>query len=297
TRPLVCFHFISYEGVYRLHFYRSTPNVDSVIDFYYGEGFSDTLSNDSKKTNYFEALNAIQKTKIPSNSEKVEVTFDNRNLCDLLLENHMIDAEDLEGDKHLFLNEERDQILYNISKALELIKILHEDLYKLFNQLIGSIYLIKKDGFGGGSVSGLIGLIWLNPLKEWTVIDYAEALCHEFIHNSLFLDDMVNSVFPDPYACASDEALTTSTILKIKRPLDRSYHAANVSIGIMHLYYMLHDKNKSYMYKDDLANTISEINERQKFLGDQGLLIFNEMKNFLTYFDFESITLSLRGEL
>ncbi|RED62003.1 hypothetical protein DFP98_128112, partial [Cohnella phaseoli] len=28
TRPLVCFHFISYEGVFRLHFYRSTPFID-----------------------------------------------------------------------------------------------------------------------------------------------------------------------------------------------------------------------------------------------------------------------------
>ncbi|MDO7908931.1 hypothetical protein Q5741_21445, partial [Paenibacillus sp. JX-17] len=31
TRPLVCFHFISYEGVYRLHFYRSTPHDEMLV--------------------------------------------------------------------------------------------------------------------------------------------------------------------------------------------------------------------------------------------------------------------------
>ena len=44
---------------------------------------------------------------------------------------------------------------------------------------------------------------------------------------------MVNSIFPDDNACDQEEALVTSTILKRKRPLDRSFHAAGVSLQII----------------------------------------------------------------
>ena len=66
------------------------------------------------------------------------------------------------------------------------------------------------------------------------MIDYAEAQYHEFIHNSLFLDDLVNSIFPDTKVITTEDALVTSTIPKIKRPLDRSFHSAGVAIGLMH---------------------------------------------------------------
>lgn len=78
--------------------------------------------------------------------------------------------------------------------------------------------------------------------------------------------------------------------------LDRSFHAANVSIGIMHLYHLLGDTAKSRMYKEDLEVTISELNERTHFLGERGILILNEMNNFLKNFDFDSITLTLQGK-
>ncbi|TYR78276.1 hypothetical protein FZC66_20000 [Priestia megaterium] len=135
----------------------------------------------------------------------------------------------------------------------------------------------------------------MNPQPKWTVIDYAEAIYHEFIHQSIFVDDMVNCMFPDPNACAEDDALVTSTILKRKRPLDRSFHAAGVSIGIMHLYYLLNDKIKSKQFFEDLSVTLGEISQKTQYLGEQGIYTLKLMQQFVKEPNFDNITFSLNN--
>ncbi|TKI59354.1 hypothetical protein E8L90_17360 [Brevibacillus antibioticus] len=126
------------------------------------------------------------------------------------------------------------------------------------------------------------------------MVDLAEHIYHEFVHNSLFVDDMVNSIFPDPAACAEEDGLVTSTILKIKRPLDRSYHAANVAVSIMHLYYMLRDRRKDRNYFPELAVTLNELNQKTYLLGKQGILILEKLNQFCANPSFEDISRSLR---
>ncbi|WP_235824965.1 aKG-HExxH-type peptide beta-hydroxylase [Bacillus salipaludis] len=270
-------------------------NVDSLINFYFGENTSEQIKDEyQKKELYFKALNNLQESQIPYGQD-IKISFDSEELCELLIKHEVITREDTVNNMHVFPQEEREEVIYKIEKGLELIKILHPNLYSLIKRHFGTIYLAKRKGFGGGTVSSLLGLLWLNPPKKWSVIDYAEALYHEFIHNTLFLDDMVNSIFPNPADCYLPEALTTSTILKKKRPIDRSFHAANVSIGIMHLYYMLGDKKKSRMYKEELSKTMSELNERKQFFGERGIEILNEMNKFIKLYDFENITESLNN--
>ncbi|OWT48474.1 hypothetical protein CER22_25625 [Bacillus sp. K2I17] len=135
--------------------------------------------------------------------------------------------------------------------------------------------------------------MWLNPSKKWSVIDYADAIYHEFIHNSLFFDDMINCIFPDPNACEDEEAHVISAIRKQRRPLDRSYHAACVAIGLMHYYYLLSDDKKSMSFLPHLRQTILEMNTKTSYLGPRGIETLEAMNNFITYQDLDSITESL----
>ncbi|MDA1569751.1 HEXXH motif-containing putative peptide modification protein [Bacillus cereus] len=271
-------------------------NVNALIDYHFGENTSEKIKNEAeRKDYYFKTLNSLQESQIPYESDRIKIVFEDEYLCKLIIENQFINKEDTIDNKHLFSKHDHEKIIYNIEKALDLLKILHPKLHSLIIRHFGTIYLAKKDGMGGGTVSSLLGLLWLNPPEKWSVVDYAEALYHEFIHNILFLDDMVNCIFPEPRDCLLPEALTTSTILKRKRPLDRAFHAANVSIGIMHMYYMLSDKEKSKMYKEDLEKTIFEMNEKTQFFGEKGLEILDEMNKFIKVYDFESITLSLNS--
>lgn len=264
-------------------------NINSVYEFSKNE-FNFKIDNGSLKEKYFQSLDRIQNIKVPYEIEKINVSFFDENLQKGLLDLGMIDSEDLKDQSHVYPEDKQEVIQGNINKALGLIDLLHPSLGNLINQLVGTFLILNKKGFGGGSVSNIMGLIWLNPQEEWNVIDYAEAIYHEFIHQSVFLDDMVNSMFPDPDACATDEGLVTSTILKRKRPLDRSYHAACVSIGVMHLYYLFNDSNKSKQHMDDLKITIDEINGKREFLGGQGLITLKEINKFIDDPDFETIT-------
>lgn len=268
-------------------------NIQELYLFIKEEVNSDIHDYDNFKEKYFNSINEIQHTKVPFDLKEIIIDFDNRYLIDNLLTLDMIEKKDLLDDKHLFRNEERNEIEKKMKEALELLNKLHPSLYELINLLVGTFIFIKKEGFGGGSVSNTIGLIWLNPQKDWTVYDYAESIYHEFIHQSIFLDDMVNCIFPDPSACEKEEAQVKSTILEIKRPLDRSFHAAGVAIGIMHMYYLLGEKEKSMQYIDNLKITINEINERTQFLGEQGLIILEQFNNFIENIEYNSITSSL----
>ncbi|MDG0790806.1 HEXXH motif-containing putative peptide modification protein [Cohnella ginsengisoli] len=254
-------------------------NIDRFIEISQGSPSGEASS--TRKERLFASLNALQHSNIPFRNEAILIDFNNHDLLEHLIRDGMLDREDTVSNAHVFEEEDRRIIGDNIAKALSLLQMLQPELHHVMNELIGTIVCFRKPGYGGGSVSSLIGAIWFNPLAKWSVIDYAEALYHEFIHNSLFLDDMVDSVFPDTAIIATEEALVTSTILKIKRPLDRSFHSAAVAIGLMHFYHLLSDYDKISSFKEPLALTISEMNGKLKYLGEQGRIILNEMNQFL----------------
>ncbi|WKB34877.1 hypothetical protein QS257_13605 [Terrilactibacillus sp. S3-3] len=135
----------------------------------------------------------------------------------------MVDSKDVENNKHIFKPNSQIEITDSLEKSFKLLKTFFPDFYYLFNTLIGTIFSFKVRGFGGGSVSRLIGVIWLNPIKNWNIVDIGEQLYHEFIHNAFFIDDMIHGTFPDPNACATEDALVISAIRKQKRPIHLCY--------------------------------------------------------------------------
>jgi hypothetical protein len=270
-------------------------NIDILKEFCEKELNYTLAKNLSIKEYYFETINLLQDVPVPYSNDEMHITFFDLALQNKLLSLGMIDQSDLDNDQHIYSTEEQQFIRDNLNKAIELIRVLHPNLHAAINTLVGTFLILKKDLFGGGSVSNVLGLIWLNPQADWTIVDYAEAVYHEFIHQSIFLDDMVNCMFPNANDCATEEALVTSTILEMKRPLDRSFHAAGVSIGIMHLYFMLNDKIKSKQYLENLKLTLDEVNLKKKFLGEQGLLTLDLMRKFVDNPNFKDITYSLNN--
>ncbi|UWE02250.1 aKG-HExxH-type peptide beta-hydroxylase [Laceyella sacchari] len=270
-----------------LHSKNIIQNIETIITVFNPET---PISEENRKRLFFDVINTLQSSSIPNKPNGIHMQFDNEALTNLIVKSTMLSPEDVADGKHLFNDEEREMIQYKMEKALDLIKILHPNLHYLMTQLIGTLYFIKKEGNGGDSVSSLIGLIWLNPQPDWTVIDYAECMYHEFIHNSLFLDDMVNTIFPDTEVLGTEDALVTSSILKWKRPLDRSFHSAAVAIALSHFYTMLGDTKKAQSYLPSVEQTVEELNSKTKYLGEQGVLTLNQMNHFLKARDYESLS-------
>lgn len=274
------------SNIYFLHGENIISNMNNISKFSRQES---SLSKNSLKTNFFETLNKLQKISIPYENDEIFIEFDNHEILNHLINKKVIVREDLEDDKHLFSTSERNLVSDNIDKALRLLKMLHPDLSYLIKQLTGTIICFKKSGTGGGTTSCALGLIWLNPHKNWTIIDYADALYHEFTHTSIFIDDMVNCMFLDAKACKNEDAFVTSAILKIKRPLDSAYHAAGVAVALMHFYYMIGDKEKANSFLKPLKRTIYELTNKKEYLGKRGIESLNEMSHFVDNLDYESI--------
>lgn len=270
-------------------------NWKEIFNYQFDNETLAVIDSKNNKDFYIRALNELQDTKVETDNEKIIIKFEDDYYSNLLVESGVLEKEDIKDNKHVYPIEERELVTYKINKAMDLLYMLNPNLGELVFKHLGTVVFAKKAGLGGGSISNLLGLLWLNPPKKWSVVDYAEALYHEFIHNSLFIDDMVNGIFPEPERCLEPEALTISTILKIKRPIDRSFHAANVAIGIMHFYYLLGDNEKMYQYKNDLNLTLTELNARKEYFGECGLQILEQMNNFNELYDFESITYYLNG--
>lgn len=268
-------------------------NMDALINFYKKKNGNAELIGNSKE-DFFTALNSLQYAKIPNQREKVIIQFQNDKMCKHLIQMGAIPEEATENNKHLYNDQQQEEITNNLNKAFQLLEILHPGLRPLIDRLIGTILCFNVKGFGGGSASGVIGLIWFSPPSRWTIVDYADALYHEFIHNSIFLENMINGVLPKQEVCETEEALTTSAILKKKRPLDRAYHSAGVSIGLMHFYHMMNDHKKANSFLDPLKVTLSELETKKHFLRERGIQNLDGMIKFAESLDYESISKSLK---
>jgi hypothetical protein len=184
---------------------------------------------DRFKASYIGSLNAIQNTSIPC-QEPVVVTFDNSALLGELCREGLIDPVNVPA--HIFIPFEQERIAHHIADAFSFIKAADEDLHDAILLTIGAIACIRREG-SSGTVSSMIGLLWLNPNPAWTVVDYAENIVHEYIHNTIFLADMVQKIFLKPHWFAPQEALVVSAIKKYPRGINIAYHSLFVAMGLI----------------------------------------------------------------
>ena len=105
--------------------------------------------------------------------------------------------------------------------------------YPVFCKAVPFVLLAKRDGHVSGSVSNRIGLLWLAPSPAWTGQACGENFYHEYIHQCVFLEDMVNTVFNrDGYGMWEPENRVPSAIRGLPRRYDQSFHSAFVAAGI-----------------------------------------------------------------
>ncbi len=105
--------------------------------------------------------------------------------------------------------------------------------FTVFCNAVPFVLLAKKSAHTGGSVSNRIGFIWL-AVSSWTGKDCGEHLFHEYIHQCLFLEDMVRTVFRhDLGAMSEPENMIISAVRGVPRRYDQSYHSAFVAAGIV----------------------------------------------------------------
>ena len=257
------------------------------------------------KVSFIGAMNSTQSTTIRSSDNDLYLEFENPDLVKTLVARTVFSEDEVSDGKCLFSTQERQRAVALIEEAKRLLQEISPDLYFLITQLIGSVAVYRIPERDGGSVSCCIGLIWLSPQREWKVEYCAEMLVHEFIHNSVFLEDMVRGIMPTPNLLDCDDALSISAIRQTRRPYDKAFHSACVSAGIMYYYHLLGQDAVAYRYLPALARTLTDLTQRCEsllskqliVLTDNGRRLLGELNQFVASgADFSLVEESLAGQ-
>ena len=199
------------------------------------------VPKEKQKLAFFQELEKFQTIKIPVAQDKIILSFNHTDLVEGLRRAGLLETSEdyLSAGLHLYKPEDQLNIESKVNAAMDVINKTSPELYLAITQLIGSIAFYKAEhvGYAGGSISSALGVIWQDPraYKEFSVSHYAEQIVHEFIHNTLFLVDMVKGLFVDQQKFL--KAKVWSPIRHQLRSYDRTFHACYVSTG-KHTFYI-----------------------------------------------------------
>jgi hypothetical protein len=150
--------------------------------------------------------------------------------------------------------------------------------YDTFTEMIAFLVLARERKYSGGTVSSRIGLIWLAPEISWSEDTWLENIVHEYVHNCLFLEDMVTNIFVA--GCdrlEREDALAFSAIRQIKRGYDKSYHSAFVSFSLIELYLALRKDQDAASFINPLILCLEDLINARRFATAHGLELLVEL--------------------
>ena len=242
----------------------------------------------SLKGRFLSALNSAQGTAITCRDD-LQLEFDRPDIAAFLVERTVFPATMVEGRAHVVPRRERPATCERFRRAMDIIAGSSHHLASLIEALIGSIPVYRVPHRDGGSLSCAIGMFWLSPDRSWTSTYWAEMIVHEFVHNAVFLEDMVRGLMPAPTNLGLPGALSVSALRKTRRPFDKAFHSACVAIGMMHLYHLLGDESRVDSLLSDLRTTVRDMTRNVRamersgvqLLSDNGRAILDDMHAFV----------------
>lgn len=182
-----------------------------------------------------------------------------------------------------YSEQERPALDAGVAEGRALLGEVAPEMLETVDLLIGELVFGRADIRSGGSIGDSIGVIWLGPKGGWSAHRYAEALAHETVHNVLFLEDMVRTIFACPTPQLEEEdALIRSALLQRRRSYDKAYHSALVSLVVIQLADALGERAPRF---DGLVaptrTTIDEMLRKPQFLTDNGRVVLEEMDQLM----------------
>jgi hypothetical protein len=168
---------------------------------------------------YLGALNRLQAHKFPAamTGRGLVLDFGRGPETETALK-ELLDADPLPSG-WMFEPEAQFEIKEACRTALRKIQVIDPDLHRNLETIVAGFMFARRPRLEGGSISALTGPIWLDPTPDWTIDTYVENMVHEYVHQCLFIDEMVNTIFAkfSIVEMSTPDALVTSTILK-KQP-------------------------------------------------------------------------------
>jgi hypothetical protein len=249
------------------------------------------------RTQYLSALSHLQPwSTLQWKPDGIAITFDNPGAAADFVHREAWDRDRPAHDR-LFPSRQRAALYDLISDGLDSISAVSSDLRELIELTIGEIFLAQENGSEGGTMSSAVGLIWFNPREDWSARKAGENIVHEWIHNMLFLADMVDPLFAVDYVgLSADSAHATSAILHRKRPFDRCYHSAAVAAGLVFYHAISGDPQKADALVEPTMRTVRELQDKPELMTPSGAELMQDVARFLETRDCDRIVTLLTGD-
>ncbi|MFG2881447.1 aKG-HExxH-type peptide beta-hydroxylase [Streptomyces sp. NPDC048297] len=168
-----------------------------------------------------------------------------------------------------------------MAAALDLVQDISPDLRLMVELLVTDVLLVDTDEAGGGSHSSIPGLVVLSPGADWDTGDYAMSLVHEFMHLNLFLADSVYGVFTLSSDELEDERyLALSAVKGRRRPLDRAFHAAVVTVPVILMRHRLGMSPFDASGPEEFQRACADLQRHEGVFSDYGRLLLGELTAF-----------------
>jgi hypothetical protein len=245
--------------------------------------FAGTFDSGSLRKSFLRALNAIQQLtpNLCSEADRTTLLFDVGNACEKEALCRIMAVDDLPADWG-YPASEHAMIARRIEEAWKLINRASPAVRASIQTIIGSLSIARLAGFEGGSVSSVIGVIWVGLACGRPAIEFAELLVHEYVHNSLFLEDMVHGLFIDgEQRLGQPDGLVTSAILQIPRGYDKSFHSAFVAVVLAELNRRLGRNKRHAALLAPVTTTVRGLLAKQQFLTVAGRETLADLRSWV----------------
>lgn len=248
------------------------------------------------RNQYLSALSQLQPwITLQWKPDRIAITFDNPGTAADFVQREAWDQSRSVRDR-LFPPDQHAALYDLVNDGLDAVAATSRDLRELIELTIGEIFLAQEEGSEGGTMSSAVGLIWFNPQLSWGPRKTGENVVHEWIHNMLFLADMVNPLFAVDYTgLSADSAHATSAILHRKRPFDRCYHSAAVAAGLVFYHTISGDPQRADALIEPTMKTVRELQDMPELMTPSGAELMRDVAHFLETRDCDSIVSLLAG--
>ncbi|WFB07621.1 HEXXH motif-containing putative peptide modification protein [Streptomyces sp. LX-29] len=178
-----------------------------------------------------------------------------------------------------------------VAEALDLIESISPDLRRMVDLMVTDLVILNSGADGGGSASHIPGVVVMSPGENWQTLDYAMCLVHEGMHLNLFVADKVYGTFtlPSTELEADDRRALSAVKIGQKRPLDKAFHAAIVTVPLM---FMEDHQGKTTLvdlYTKSLADACEDLKKQRPYFTEYGQMLLDELCGFGETLDFDHV--------
>jgi HEXXH motif-containing protein len=173
--------------------------------------------------------------------------------------------------------DERALVSARIMAAIDMIDTFHAGYGAVVRDTIAAVVVTCGARAASANSEHGLGTVFVNPGAGWRVLNYAEALLHEGIHNAQYLDQRLTPWCTSPGHGLLDTDAIVSPTRPIPRPLPFLLQAACVGVAIVDLRWWAGQRQAAVQLCEGLVEALRDLQMREVQLSLRGREVLHDL--------------------